>query len=142
MIFFLERLKAQFILHTRLSPELITQLETIRASNGNNPMTIHEGYRSVLWQRALTANGEPTAKIASPHTSGIAVDFHITGKDGNRISGKAIAETISGKTEGRVGIGSNWIHYDVGDMVYGPNYGLHTKNGTIYPYQKGSTWNY
>ncbi|HBC31432.1 MAG TPA: hypothetical protein DC024_09365 [Clostridiales bacterium] len=40
----------------RLDLRLVERLEKIRSDNGNLPMVIHEGYRSVTWHRALTHN--------------------------------------------------------------------------------------
>lgn len=120
--------KSRFI---RLDPQLITELEQIRAENGGHPMTISEGYRTVEYNMALTAAGCETA-TRSPHTSGVAADFTIAGVLNQQIQQGILNRINGGNGIGRVGKGKSYTHYDIADLRYGPNS----------PYNTGNTWGY
>lgn len=103
----------------RLNSQLLEQLEVIRAENGNKPIYITEGYRTIEWHKALKAGGYETAGY-SPHTAGIAADFGISGISPADIQGQILGRITSGAGTGRVGRGLYFTHYDLADTVYGP----------------------
>jgi hypothetical protein len=61
-----------------------------------------------------------------------------------RVSSVTIRSNVLGKMDGRIGISptTNWVHYDIGDTVYGPSYPVIKNNEPIYPYYTGCNWGY
>lgn len=90
----------------RIDPDFMDLLEAIRADYGK-PMTITSGYRSPEYNAKVSHTGPQ-----GPHTTGMAVDVAVSGKDAHRLLKTALAHGIMGVGVAQKGE-SRFLHLDM-----------------------------
>lgn len=90
-----------------MSDQFMQRIDALRADYGK-PLTVTSGYRCPAYNQRVSSTGED-----GPHTTGLAIDLHVSGEDAHTLLDLAFTYQFSGIGIAQKGNhGARFIHLD------------------------------